>query len=87
MDLPVKPITDSPGWCFQGLGWMTVQSFNVWSTVKVQPYLSTRHLLTLSTWERKCMEAPGRGKIGMVCLLSGDITSSSWCGEAVAVIP
>lgn len=53
MDLPVKCIMDSPSWSFQGWGWMTIQSFNVWSTVKGQPYLRTRHLLTLSTWERK----------------------------------
>ena len=70
MDLPVKCIMDSPGWCFQGWGWMTIQSFNVWSPVKGQPYLSTRHLLTLSTWERKHMEAHGRGKMCVLCLLS-----------------
>lgn len=50
MDLPIKCITDSPGWCFQGLGWMTIQSFNVWSTVKGQPLsvhqtsLDTEHM-------------------------------------------
>lgn len=86
MDLPVKCVMDSPGWRFQGWGWMTIQSFNVWSTVKGQPCLSTRHLLTLSTRERKHMGAHGRGKLCMFCPLSDVITSHSWCGEVAAVL-
>lgn len=65
---------------------MTIQSFTVWSTVQGQPYLSTRHLLTLSVWETKLMKAHGRGKICVFCLLSDEVTTSIWCGEVVAVL-